>query len=639
MAGLLSNAISGLQASQNALRTAGNNIANANTQGYSRQDVSFGTRPPQNVGSAGYLGNGVSTESVSRTVDQFILTQLRLDTATFNQLDTFNLNIGKIDSLLANSNTGLSGGFESFFAALQSAADDPSSTPARQLVIDQAKGLASRFNNLYDRFAVIESGINSEINVVAGQINGLAENIAELNKTIVQLRGANGAEPNDLLDKRDEALRQLSELVAVNIVQQDGGDMNVYIGNGQPLVVGSNTASVTSNGSGDVFLGTTAGAANISEQISGGKLDGLLQFNSSVLAPAQEQLGKLAAVVSFEMNSLQAQGVDLNSEFGENLFSPVSAGDVSSVAGGGSLAVAVTDAGELMASDYQVDIVAGQVNITRLDDGEVTSFAGAPPQSLTLDGITFDITGAAGDSFRLDTNLAVNASSISVNELTPRDLALASPVRTEASAGNAGSGVISAGNVIRGLGPDTPNVGPLAGAPVTIEFVAADEYRFIDSAGNELQPGVTHSYTPGTTIYPEFAAIPGAESYEINIQGNPAPGDSFTISFNDNAANDNRTALKMAGLETAITMAGGLSLSDAYGQMVEQVGAKANLARMNTDAARGVLEQTQSLRDSISGVNLDEEAAKLIKFEQAYNANSQVISIARDIFDTLLNAF
>ncbi|WP_049721824.1 flagellar hook-associated protein FlgK [Gilvimarinus polysaccharolyticus] len=647
MAGLLSNAISGLQASQNALRTTGHNISNANTDGYSRQNVSFGTRPPQNIGSAGYIGSGVSTEAISRTVDQFILTQLRLDTATFNQLDTFNLNTGKIDSLLANSNTGLSGGLESFYAALQSAADDPSSTPARQLVIEQAKGLASRFNNLYDRFTSIENGVEGEINTIAEQINGLANSVAELNKAIIQLRGANGAEPNDLLDQRDEALRQLSELVSISVVTQDGGEMNVYMGSGQPLVVGNSAAEVSSNGQGDVFLGSTAGLTNVTAQVSGGKLGGLLKFNTDVLQPAQEQLGKLAAVVSFEINSLQAQGVDLNGEYGKNIFTPVSAGALTNVVGAGNFTVDVTDAGELVASDYDVVVAGGNVTITRLSDGAASALVGLGPH--VVDGISFDATGSAnGDSFRLDTNLALNASSIAVNQLTPQDLALAGPVRTEAVATNAGSGVISAGNVQ--LNPGTPVVPLIIDSPATppatyndvsIEFISSTQYKFVDSAGNDLAtpaPGPVYPYTAGSSIYLEAPVGPAGTAYEFTIQGNPAPGDTFTISFNQDAVNDNRTALKMAALDSAITFSGGLSINEAYGQMVEQIGAKANLARMNTDAAQSVLEQTQSLRDSISGVNLDEEAANLIKFEQVYNANSQVISIARDLFDTLLNA-
>lgn len=650
MGGLLSNAISGLQASQNALRTAGHNIANANTEGYSRQNVSFGTRPAQIAGSAGYLGNGVTTESIARVVDDFVSTQLRMDTAGFNQLDAFNQNLSKIDSLLANSTTGLSGGLELFFSALQSAADDPATTPSRQLVVDQAEGLAVRFNNLYDRFSSIERANDGEISTITGQINSLADSIAGLNKAIFEKRGA-GREPNDLLDKRDSALNQLSQLVGVNVVKQDSGQLNVYIGNGQPLVVGPNATQLTSDGNGKVFFASTAGETDITQQVSGGKLGGLLTFNEQVLKPAKNELGRVALVLAGEMNRLQGEGVDLDGAFGEPLFNPINS--QASMDGrvvpltptSGSISAEITDTSALTTSDYTLRVAdpAGDYTVVRESDGElVASGAALPvsPATIDFDGVSLEISGAVanGESFRISPT-ATAARDIEAIMEDPRGLALASPVRTEANPNNAGSGVVSAGNVLLDPDPINSAVGPGPTTPVVIEFVSTTEYRFLDELGAELNPGVTYPYNPGDPIYPEFAALPGDQTYEINIQGNPAPGDTFTVSFNSDAKNDNRTGLKMASLVATETVEGGLTINGAYNKLVEQIGAKSNLARMNADAARSVLEQTQSLRDSISGVNLDEEAANLIKFEQAYNANSQVISIARQVFDTLLNAF
>lgn len=650
MSGLLSNAISGLQASQHALRTAGHNISNANTEGYSRQGVAFGTRPAQNMGSAGYLGAGVTTESVNRVVDEFISTQLRMDTSTFNQLDTYNLNIGKIDSLLANSTTGLSAGMKLFFSALQSAADDPAATPSRQLVVDQAKGVAVRLNNLYDRFAAIEKGVEGEIATLTGQISSYAESIAGLNKAILEKRGASGGEPNDLLDQRDLALKKLSELVAVNVVTQDGGQLNVYIGNGQPLVVGQDATRVTSDGNGQVLFSNSAGNTNITQQVSGGKLGGLLGFNDEVLAPAKNELGRIALVLADQMNRLQGEGIDLDGNFGKPLFSSIN--DSTSVAArtialtptAGNVAATITDSGALTASDYTLRVTGTGYSVVRESDGElVASGAALPaaPATIDFDGVALEISAPVlpGESFRIKPT-ATAARDIRAVMDNPRGLALASPVRTQANPDNAGTGVISAGNVLRDPDPLDPNVGPgpqpSPAGDITIVFTSATDYQVLDSANTVLQIGV---YTPGQAIEPETPVPVGGATYEVNIQGNPAPGDSFTIGFNSNAANDNRTGLKMAALESGVTVAGGLSLNGAYGKLVEQVGAKANLALMNTDAAQGILEQTQSLRDSVSGVNLDEEAANLIRFEQAYNANSQVISIARSIFDTLLNAF
>jgi flagellar hook-associated protein 1 FlgK len=672
MAGLLSNAISGLQASQTALRTAGNNIANANTEGYSRQNVAFGTRPAQNIGSAGYLGNGVNTETIARVADDFVATQLRLDTSSFNQLDAYGLNLSKIDSLLANSSTGLAGGLQQFFAALQGAADDPANTPSRQLVVDQAQGVADRFNHLYDRFNTIGKSIEAEVATITGQINSQANTIAELNKAIIEKRGASGGEPNDLLDKRDTALKQLSELVGVTVVSQDAGSLNVYIGNGQPLVVGQDASQLTSDGNGHVLFRTTGSDTDITAQISGGKMGGLLTFNQDVLHPAKNELGRVALVLAGEMNRLQGEGLNLDGDYGEPLFTELNnpaavAGRVTPLNGSsGSITANISDTSLLTSSDYTLRVSGGNYTVVRESDGQIavpsTALPGTAPTpgspfNIDFEGVSLELTSALanGESYRISPTTTA-ARDIQAIMDDPRGLALAAPVRTEANSANAGNAVISAGKVQSNPVPgpsnpvvplviDTPAAPPATYDEVNIEFISSaptPQYKFVDSAGNDFAPAPTGSpftYTPGEPIYLESPVGAAGTAYEFTIQGNPAAGDTFSISFNHNAANDNRTGLKMAALVSTETVEGGLSINGAYTKLVEQVGAKSNLARMNTDAARSVLEQTQSLRDSISGVNLDEEAADLIKFEQAYNANSQVIAIARQVFDSLLNAF
>src|SRR6187551_1074367 len=210
MSGILSNAVSGLQASQNALRTAGHNISNANTPGYSRQEVTYATRPEQYIGSPGYIGSGVDTVSIERVVNEFVTAQLRLDTTTFNQLNKFNTNIGKVDKLFADVSTGLSGALQTFFAALQNGANDPASTPARQLIVTEAESLSTRFNNLHQRLTDIEGQVNGEVRTITDHISSLAKSVAVLNQAIAENRAAGtGDQPNDLMDKRDEELRQL----------------------------------------------------------------------------------------------------------------------------------------------------------------------------------------------------------------------------------------------------------------------------------------------------------------------------------------------------------------------------------------------------------------------------------------------
>lgn len=913
MPGLLANAVSGLQASQHALRTTGHNISNANTPGYSRQVVEYATRPEERLGSAGYIGSGVSVVSIERVVNQFVTVQLRADTATYHQLDTFDLNIGKIDSLLANINTGLAGGLQSFFSAVQNVADDPSSTPARQLLVEEASSLTIRFNNLHNRMVSIEQNINREVETVTEQITALAQSISDLNQAIGTLKSSGeGNFPNDLMDQRDEALRQLSELVAVRIVEQDAGDYNIFIGNGQPLVIGTTVSNFDVTRDGQIIVKNNIQETNVTQQITGGRLGGLLSFRENILNPSKNELGRVAIVLADEFNTLQQEGIDLDGDYGSKMFRDIN--DISitraRIEHGNNappnnriMSLVIDDARKLSTSDYSLEIMPGTSNyvITRLEDNAIVSqgiLTGAYPAEISFDAMTLTLESGSfqgGDRFLIRPTVN-GAFDISAQITRPEDLALAAPIRTETDIGNLGTGLVSAGEVLSLVDasgnrlPAFANPGALS-PPIVIHFTSATTYEVLDNSnpsnpqplnppiaeqtfipgmdnalfttdpgatlivGNGARVGLpagrtaaaliatdaaqangypieqlTFTYTNpetgltstqvlvtsgnasavqtaalissvkgisanaytsanitdinisdfnsplqislngenlleyntgvldanvpdpalseadfndylaerinsnsnlsdlgiravsgsnATTGRPEIRLIAssgvnldfrleastpantiaindnsgnpnviltgagvGNQSavtvggqidislsdgyelqtaptnsqlfgdssaanfarssylgYQVIIKGNPVAGDNFTVEFNSDASNDNRNALRFAALEVAGTVNNGtLSFSNAYGKLVEVVGTKSSLSRINTAASGSLLQQTQTLRDSISGVNLDEEAANLIRFEQVYNANARVISVARDLFDTLLQA-
>lgn len=897
MSGILSTAISGLQASQNALRTAGHNISNANTAGFSRQEVHFDTRNEHRIGDAGFIGTGVNTRSIERIVDEFVTTQLRLDTSTFHQLDKYNTNIGKVDKLFADVSTGLAGGLQSFFAALQNGADDPSSTPARQLIVTQAESLSTRFNNLHDRLVSVEAGINREIEAVTGQIGSLASSIAALNQAIAEKSASGtGNMPNDLLDQRDEALRKLSELTSIQVVKQDGTDLDVFIGNGQPLVVGQMVSKFSVRDGGQIFLANNIHSANVSKQITGGQIGGLLTFREEILSTSMNELGRLAIVMSDEFNKLQQQGLDLDGDYGQLMFRDINDPGLiydrvlhgkNSPPDNRVISLTIDDASQLTASDYRFEIIPNTSNyvVTRMGDNKIVTqglLNGAYPAEISFDGVTVNLESGSfqgGDSFTLQPTRK-GASGIAAEITRPEDLAFALPIRAGSNSGNIGNGLISAGEVIGmvdvngellpafatpgqlsppivirftsattydvldntdpanpvhlnppmreqifvpgrdnlifsgdvgetriagehvvfplagGLYPaelftfsitdpatglisnrtltssssaaqtaamlngipgvsanafTTANIsnvdlnGETFGFPVQITIngepllqypsgaVVGDaplgdvpdpgvdkeafnnylaqqinsnsnfqalgmravsgadgagnpELRLVASSGVNIQIGLAGSIgsginltvndgstsappliandpamsiggrvdltlaegitltTPATSqIFGDSSAANFAQSsfpgYQVSIKGQPQAGDTFTLDFNSNATNDNRNALRFVSMETKASVADDtLSFGNAYGRLVEVVGTKSNLASINTAASKSLLEQTQTMRDGISGVNLDEEAANLIKFEQMYNANARVISVARDLFDSLLAA-
>lgn len=525
MAGLLSNAVSGLQASQTALRTAGHNISNANTAGYSRQTVEYTTNIEQKFGSAGFLGNGVSVSSIERVVNEFVNTQLRLDTSAYNQLNSYNANISKLDKLLADESSGLSGILQGFFQSLHNAADDPSSLSGRQLVITQADSLSNKFNTLYERFADISKGVTSEISTVVAQAQSLAKSIADLNQSISEKNVSNeGGAPNDLLDQRDEALRKLSELVSIQLVTASSGDINVFVGNGQPLVLGRSVSNFTVDNTGNVRIDNGKTSFDVTGDLSGGKLGGLIDFRDNALNPTMNELGRVALVLSDQFNQLQCQGLDLDGDFGSAMF-----GDYNSDQAAANRVIpsannkppydrlinaTITDTDALTSSDYTFAITPNSSNYTvvRESDGKVVSqgvISGAYSTSIQFDGVSLNLQGGSfqgGDSFTIQPTR--NASRDLDNILSrPEDLALAAPIRATAASENQGSGNISSGSVT-GLLDANGNPLPMFSTPgqmsppLIVVFTSATTYDVLDNTDPsnpvDLNPPIREQvYIPG----------------------------------------------------------------------------------------------------------------------------------------------
>lgn len=380
MADLLSIGLSGLSATKTSLTVTGHNITNVNTPGYSRQDTTQATRTPQFSG-AGYIGSGTSLTDIRRTYSEFLTTQLRSSTALNADVKSYLGQISQLDSLLAGSTTGVTPSLQKFFAAVQTAAEDPANIPARQLVLSEAAGLARRFNTLYDRLSSQNEFANKQMQVVTEQVNRLAGSIGQLNQSIALASSAGGA-PNDLLDARDEAVRQLSEYVGVTVVPQDDNSYNLFIGSGQPLVVG-NTVSRLEAVAGrsdptrfDIDFVSGGSRQAITTQITGGELGGLIRYREEVLDASFNSLGRMAIAVSEEINSQLGQGLDLKGDVGVNLFRDLNSSELNSLRVrafsdnisqvSGSLSI--DNSRLLQASDYRLEYDGTGYKARRLSD-------------------------------------------------------------------------------------------------------------------------------------------------------------------------------------------------------------------------------------------------------------------------------
>ena len=706
MADLLHIGLSGLSAAKTNLSVTGHNITNINTPGYTRQDTVQAASTPQLIG-AGYIGSGTTLNDIRRTYNEFLTTQLRSSTALNSDVIAYKSQIEQLDGLLAGTTTGVTPSLQAFFSATQTAAEDPANIPARQLVLAEAEGLGRRFNNIYDNINSQSSFINKQLVTTTDQINRLAQTVGSLNVAISGI-GNNGQQPNDLLDARDEAVRQLSTFIGINVVVQDNNSFNMSIGSGQPLVVGGTVNTVQAvpghgdPGRFDIDFVSGGSRQNITSSISGGEVGGLLRYRDEVLDPTVNALGRLALSISSEVNSLQGQGLDLKGQVGAALFNDINdpkltalrvrpmADNINNASG----ALSISNTKLLTTSDYQLDFDGTNYSARRLSDGAVMT-VGQPatpiphPAQLSFtdsagrdQGFTLEINSlpAAGDRFILEPTRR-GATDIAVVLDQADQLAFAAPFTAGAELQNKGNGAIGQPSVEMVLDPAT-----LPQANFVADDLRLDNLKAVNNMGlrydeatssmvfnTPLPPGVVSITTvptegmaaaapvaisglpiiPGQTNQLSYAIVVNVggvtQSFTINqtISGRPQNNDQFTVSFNQNGVSDNRNALKLAdlqnkqviGVDANITgIATGVSFNDGYGDTVERVGTLTAQARQDDVATGAILKQATDNRNSLSAVNLDEEAASLIKFEQYYNASAQVIQVARSVFDTLLNA-
>lgn len=675
MADLLNIGLSGLSASKSQLSVTGHNISNVNTPGFSRQDASQATRTPQFSG-AGYVGSGTTLVEIRRSYSEFLTSQLRSSTSLSSDVEAYKSQIDQLDSLLAGSTTGITPSLQKFFSALQTAAEDPANIPARQLVLAEGEGLARRFNTVSDRLSEQNNFTNKQMAAVTDQINRLAGSIGRLNDSIATA-SANGKEPNDLLDARDEAVRQLSTYIGVSVTPQDDNSLNISVGSGQPLVVGSTVSKLeVVPGQGDpnrheVQFVSGNSRQGITSQITGGELGGLIRYRSEVLDSTMNSLGRLALAVSDQVNTQLGQGLDLKGQVGTALFGnfndPALAKlRVNAFAGNGSNAqplLNVTDTSKLTTSDYQMEYdgssTGGGYKIRRLSDSQMMTVSAAADGTLSItdkNGVDQGfkiapgaIAPAVGDKFTLQPTRR-GAADIRVTLDQPDQLAFAAPVRLQSALQNAGTGVIGQPNLLSGPSPIDPAALASAFNGLTLTYDGTGLALPAPApAGLTLSPATItagQSNTMNLTLTTGTAPNEQTYSFEFTVSGRPSANDSFSFSFNQSGVSDNRNALKLVDLQTKQTIGvdggvvgSGFSFTDGYGELVERVGTLTAQARMDSDATGAILKQATDNRDSLSAVNLDEEAANLIKFEQYYNASAQIIQVARSMFDTLISTF
>ncbi len=619
--------LTGLNAAQANLVTTGHNIANASTPGFHRQRVEVQNNFPQSTGD-GFLGTGVDVRTVSRVYSEFLDGQVAAAQGRLAYLETFRDQIAQIDNLLADPNSGLTPALTEFFNTVSEVSADPDSAPTRQAMLSGAAALVSRFQSLESRLTGMYLASNNEIEDMVTAINGLAVEIATLNRNIVSAEAAGGSHAaNDLRDKRDAIVAELNKLTGATTATQTDGSINIMIGNGQNLVVGdiamSLVASVSREDSRRLEIGYGGAGGNtiITSSLTGGQLGGMLAFQRNSIDPTLNAIGRVAITLGLTFNDQHRLGQDLNGVAGGDFFT-VGAPSVivrANNAGNGVLSASYADPTALTTSDYRITYNAGSYTVLKLSDG-TSAVYGSLPQ--TIDGVRISLasgTPANGDSFLLQPTRA-GARDIGVAISNGAQIAAAAPVRTAAALANTGNAAID-GGVVNGPPPTNANLLQ----PVTITFTGANTYD-VTGTGTGNPTGL--AYTSGGAI--------SYNGWTVSITGVPRAGDVFTVTPNAGGVSDNRNASLLARLQTTRLINGTSTYQGAYSEMVAQVGAKTREVQVSADAAQTLVTQTQTAQQGLSGVNLDEEAANLIRYQQMYQANAKMIEIASRLFDSLL---
>jgi flagellar hook-associated protein 1 FlgK len=638
---LMGSALSGLNAAQANLATVSHNIANVNTPGYSRQQVVQQAATGQFSG-AGFIGNGVKISVVQRVYDEFLTTQATRAQSESSYYNSYESSMSQLLNTVGTATTGVNSSITSFYAAVADLSTRIGEPAARQTALSSAEAMAARFRTASSELDALRNGANQQIDADVGAINQLAKSIGNLNQQIGSSPGlSNGQLPNDLLDQRDALVRELNKLVGVSTSVQDGNQMNLYLSSGQPLVVGnavSTLASVndpTSLNGAQLVLKTPGRDVILREEdVSGGDLGAKLGFRNKELGKAQDDLGKIAVTLAAAYNSQNQFGLDADGNAGKALFTigpPLSYGAKSNTAAA-ALDVEIADTRNMVASDYSVSFDGTDYKVTRLSDSTATTISAAALTaaggSVTVDGLKIEPkTMSSGDTFTINTSRQA-AAGLKVLISNPAGLAGAAPMSLSKGATNVGTATIGG---LTSTGTTTPDFD----TSITVRFTSNSSYELLDATDPAnpvpLTPPVTGAYAaPGGKI--------AYNGWSFSLSGAPAAGDTFTVAASaTDPSGDNRNATALAALSSA-GLLGGKTLTQSYALLVSDVGSRANEISAGADAYDVVLNQAIVNEQSTAGVNLDEEAAKLLRFQQAYSASGKVLAMASQLFDTILAA-
>ncbi|VWC47413.1 flagellar hook-associated protein FlgK [Burkholderia lata] len=640
---LMNLGVSGLNAALWGLTTTGQNISNAATPGYSVERPVYAEASGQYT-SSGYMPQGVNTVTVQRQYSQYLSDQLNGAQTQSGALSTWYSLVTQLNNYVGNPTSGISTAITNYFTGMQSVANSASDSSVRQTAMSNAQTLANQITAAGQQYDALRQSVNTQLTNTVTQINSYTAQIAQLNQQIASA-SSQGQPPNQLMDQRDLAVSNLSNLAGVQVVRNSDG-YSVFLAGGTPLVVANKSyqlATVASPSDPSELTVVSQGIAGANPQgpnqalsdasLSGGTLGGLLAFRSQTLDPAQAQLGAIATSFAAQVNAQNALGIDLSGKAGGNLFttgSPITYANQGNT-GTATLSASIANPSQPTTSDYTLSFDGANYTLT---DNATGAMVGAPlPKSQMpgqIGGLNFSLTGTvnAGDKFTVQpTRGALNGFGLATSNGSA--IAAAAPFVPSATTTNTGTGTIG-------------------GLSVTSATAAANPHNYTitmtGTAGN-LQYTVTdNSATPVTTSGPQNyqsgSPITLTAGVTVTVSGTPAAGDTFTVAPNTGGTNDGSNALALSKLVSAKSFGNGTTtLTGAYANYVNNIGNTTSQLKSSSAAQTSLIGQITQAQQSVSGVNQNEEAANLMQYQQLYQANAKVIQTASTLFQTVLGLF
>ncbi len=690
MTDLFQIGLSGIYSSQASLATTGNNIANVNTAGYSRQTVQVSTAGSERYGNY-FIGQGAMVTGIERAYDQFAFTENIMNTSQYGYSKEIYAQTSQLDMLFSNEGTSVTKPVLNVFETLNGVADHPNMLESRTVFLESSANMINQYNRLYDNLEIQYTGLNNDIVNTAATITTLADNLANINEQISAVLGSGGqSNANDLLDQRDQAITELSELVNVSVVQADNGMVNIYMGSGQALVMGNESLNVIAvNGDPDpsrkdMAININGNIVKMDGSRLGGKVAAMFDTRDNDLDRAFNQLGQNIIGLTHSINEQQKEGQTLDGQIGDNLFNDINSNQAmrdrvlahNDGLGSAQLSLRVDDLSQLSPDDYDLVVnhyaagppeeigfvvtnkttgntqVLGPVDLTSTQRIEIPNSG----LSLGIDSINALDQPQIGKAFTLrPTRLAAQEATLLHKD--PEKVAAAdAEIKTVAADTNTGDAVLrtsALNNPLDKLYMDADN--PLQ-IVITNNIAGTITYEIRDKDNNVVTlpapPDSANNYTPaklpgdlltGLTVTPDL--LTGKVTFDlagIEVEmyaGSPVAGDKFTLNFNETGPGDNRNIMEIAGLQSQKIMNGNkATFQDVYSGMLSEIGAKTANADVSMQSTYILKTQSSERIQSNSGVNMDEEAANLLMFQQHYSAAARVISVASELFDTILQA-